>query len=269
MTDEADLVALAASLAKASGRLLVEANATRRSRAELAGSARRKTSTTDLATAADRASERLIVDRLRALRPDDAILGEEGSESSGTSGLTWIIDPIDGTTNFVYAFPAWTVSIGVTDEKGTVAGAVYDAPRDELFTASRGGGASCNGRPIGPLAPPRLSEALIGTGFSYSADVRRDQARLLTTLLPRVRDIRRAGAASLDLCYVGAGRLDGFYEAALRPWDRAAGLLVATEAGAAYADVGGVVPGHDTLVVAAPALLESLRKLLSGAAHKR
>ena len=269
MSDDSDLRSLASELAKASGKLLIEASATRRSRAELIGAARKKSSATDLATAADRASERLIVDRLRAVRPDDAIMGEEGSENSGTSGLTWIIDPIDGTTNFVYAFPAWTVSIGVADDEGTVAGAVYDATRGELFTAARGKGAFLNGRPLGPLAPPRLEESLIGTGFSYSSDLRRHQASLLLTLLPRVRDIRRAGAASLDLCYVGAGRLDGFYEAALRPWDRAAGLLVAAEAGAQYADLKRIVPGSETLVVAAPSLLSPLRKLLIEAATGR
>jgi myo-inositol-1(or 4)-monophosphatase len=266
MTETKELVSLAAELAKVSGRLLFDSVGRRKSPGELAGRAGRKTSATDLVTAADRASERLIVDRLHALRPEDGILGEEGSKRRGKSGLTWIIDPIDGTTNFVYAFPAWSVSVAVADKKGALAGAVYDAVAGEMFTAGRKEGAYLNGKRLGKLNSPSLAESLIGTGFSYSAEIRLAQAKLLPKVLPNVRDIRRAGAASLDLCYVGAGRLDGYYEAMLQPWDRAAGLLVATESGAASSDVEGLVPGHSTLVVAQPTLIDPLVELLTTAA---
>jgi myo-inositol-1(or 4)-monophosphatase len=268
-SEPAALVALAGRLARESGRLLVEASRHRQARLTLGDTARRKSSTTDLATEADRASERLIVGGIKLARPDDAVLGEEGSDHAGSSGLTWFVDPIDGTTNFVYGFGSWTVSIGVADGAGMLAGAVYDPLRDEMFTAARGCGAALDGHPLGPLAAPPLAESLIGTGFSYSAEDRRAQARLLPIVLPRVRDIRRAGAASLDLCYVGAGRLNGFYEAGLHPWDRAAGLLVATEAGARYCDVDDLVPNRSTLVVAPPGLLGELHALLVEAAARR
>lgn len=264
-----ELAELAARLCRESGHALTAAGRHRRARMALVDSARRKSSATDLATEADRASERLIVDGIKKARPDDAVLGEEGSDHAGTSGLTWIVDPLDGTTNFVYGFGSWSVSIGVADAAGTLAGAVYDPLRDEMFAAARGEGASLNGRPLGELIATPLAESLIGTGFSYSAEDRRGQARLIPVVLPRVRDIRRAGAASLDLCYVGAGRLNGYYEAGLHPWDRAAGLLVATEAGASYDDVEDLVPNRSTLVVAPPELLEELRALLIEAAERR
>ncbi len=265
----AALVALAGRLARESGYLLVEASRHRQARLTLGDTARRKSSTTDLATEADRASERLIVGGIKLARPDDAVLGEEGSDHAGSSGLTWFVDPIDGTTNFVYGFGSWTVSIGVADGAGMLAGAVYDPLRDEMFTAARGCGAALDGHPLGPLAAPPLAESLIGTGFSYSAENRHAQARLLPIVLPRVRDIRRAGAASLDLCYVGAGRLNGYYEAGLHPWDRAAGLLVATEAGARYCDVDDLVPNRSTLVLAPPGLLAELHALLVEVAAPR
>jgi myo-inositol-1(or 4)-monophosphatase len=266
--DPAALVELAERLAREAGRLLVETSRHRRARTALVDTAARKSSSTDLATKADRASERLIVSGLKQTRPDDAILGEEGSDHAGTSGLTWIIDPVDGTTNFVYGFPSWSVSIGVADATGSLAGAVYDPLRDEMFTAARGHGAALDGRQLGSLVAPPLAESLIGTGFGYAAEDRRGQARLLPVLLPRVRDIRRAGAASLDLCYVAAGRLNGYYEAGLHPWDRAAGLLVATEAGAQFRDLDDLVPNWSTLVVAPPALLTELCALLVEAAAR-
>ncbi|MGD0742762.1 MAG: inositol monophosphatase family protein [Acidimicrobiales bacterium] len=266
--EPSDLAELAARLAREAGHLLIEAGRHSHDRAALADSASRKSSATDLATEADRASERLIVGGISRARPDDAVLGEEGGEHAGSSGLTWIIDPIDGTTNFVYGFGSWAVSIGVADEAGPLAGAVYDPLRDEMFTAARGCAARLGDRVLGPLAAPPLAESLVGTGFSYAEENRRGQARLLPVVLPRVRDIRRAGAASLDLCYVAAGRLNAFYEAGLHPWDRAAGLLVATEAGADYRDVDGLDPGRSTLVVAPPGLLDELLALLVEAAAR-
>jgi myo-inositol-1(or 4)-monophosphatase len=268
-SDPAELLELATRLARESGQLLVEASRHRPDRLALVDTARRKSSTTDLATEADRASEHLIVGGIKKARPADGLLGEEGSEHEGTSGLTWIIDPIDGTTNFVYGFGTWAVSIGVADDRGALAGAVYDPLRGEMFTAVRGAGSFLDGRRLGPVDAVALGESLIGTGFSYAAANRRNQARLLPVVLPRVRDIRRAGAAALDLCYVGAERLNGYYESGLRPWDRAAGLLVATEAGAGFRDVEGLDPRRSTLVVAPPGLLEELLALLMEAAARR
>ena len=246
---------------------MLQSNRERRQRSELIGDATRKSSATDLATASDRASERFIVGQLRALRPNDAILGEEGSDDSGTSGLTWLVDPIDGTTNFVYDFPAWTVSIAVADDEGAIAGAVYEPVRDECFVAMRGGGSALNGRALGPLSPPPLAEALVATGFSYSSERRVRQALLLPLVLREVRDIRRAGSASLDCCYVAAGRVDAFYETALKPWDSAAGELVAREAGAASQIVDGIIGDETTLVVAPEPLLGALVDLLIEAAQ--
>ena len=176
MTGTDELAVIARSVAIGAGRLVLQSNRERRQRSELIGDATRKSSATDLATASDRASERFIVGQLRALRPNDAILGEEGSDDSGTSGLTWLVDPIDGTTNFVYDFPAWTVSIAVADDEGAIAGAVYEPVRDECFVAMRGGGSALNGRALGPLSPPPLAEALVATGFSYSSERRVRQA---------------------------------------------------------------------------------------------
>jgi myo-inositol-1(or 4)-monophosphatase len=266
MTGIEELAAIARSVAVGAGKLVLQADRQRPSRPQLVEDATRKSSLTDLATESDRASERFIVEQLRALRPNDGILGEEGSHDPGSTGMTWLVDPIDGTTNFVYGFPDWTVSIAVADDDGAIAGAVYEPVRDECFVAQREGGSTLNGRPLGPLFAPPLAEALIGTGFSYSPEVRVRQAQLLPIILGEVRDIRRAGAASLDLCYVATGRLDGYYEAMLKPWDRAAGLLVATEAGASFADLRELIPGQTTLVVAPGGLLSELERLLTDAA---
>lgn len=267
MTGKEELAAIARSVALGAGRLVLQTGRRRPSRAALVEDATRKSSATDLATKSDRAAERFIVEQLRALRPNDGILGEEGSRDAGTSGMTWLVDPIDGTTNFVYDFPAWTVSIAVADENGAIAGAVYEPVRDECFVAARGGGSTLNGVGLGPLAPPPLAEALVATGFSYEAEQRVRQARLLPLVLGEVRDIRRAGSASLDCCYVAAARVDAFYEAALKPWDSAAGELVAREAGAASRIVEGVVDDASTLVVAPAPLLDALVDLLMRAAR--
>ena len=258
------LLDLARSLAERAGALLVEAGGDGRGR-DLGAAATRKSSRTDLATDADRASEELLRAGILAERPDDAILGEEGGRSAGRSGLTWVIDPLDGTTNFVYGFPAWAVSIAVADADGSVAGVVHDPVRAETFEATRGGGARLNGSHLALPSPPPLGEALVATGFGYDPGRRRRQAALLPAVLPAVRDIRRAGSAALDLCWVAAGRVDAFYEAGLQPWDLAAGLLVAAEAGAAHREVAGPVD-VPILAVAAPELLGQLVGLLATAA---
>ena len=192
-----------------------------------------KTTDTDLVSDADRAAEKLIVELIAAAFPGDGIVGEEGASTGGTSGRRWIVDPLDGTTNFVYGFDAFCVSVGVEDEEGPLAGCVHDPVRQETYSAVRGGGADLNGLQMTPAPTEELGRALVGTGFSYRADQREWQASVVSHLLPRVRDIRRVGSAALDLCWVAAGRLDAHVERGLALWDHAAGALIAEEAGAA------------------------------------
>ncbi len=217
-----------------------------------------KSTPTDPVTEFDRAAEALIVDTLRVARPDDSIVGEEGAEHAGTSGLEWHIDPIDGTANFVYDLPAWCTSVAVVDEHGPLAGAVYVPVTDELFSAARGDGATRNGEPIRCSSASHLSMALIGTGFNYSPTIRELQARRLAALLPQVRDVRRFGSAALDLCMVACGRLDAYFEEHLNSWDLAAGVLIASEAGAVTSNFRGGPAGSDATVATAPGLRASL-----------
>jgi myo-inositol-1(or 4)-monophosphatase len=264
-----ELARLAEDTARRAGAFIVQAGAKGRDRALLKKDARTKSSLTDLATEADRMSEELIVQELLGARPDDAIFGEEGGSHAGTSGLTWVIDPVDGTTNFVYDFASFAVSIAAVHEDTALVGVVHDPMKDETFVATKGGGAKLNGRDIERvgIAPP-LSQSLIGTGFGYSSAQRLEQAALLPTVLPAVRDIRRAGSAALDLCYVAIGRLDAYYEAGLKAWDRAAGLLVATESGLGYADLAELIASANTLVVGPAGLLDELCALLEYAKSK-
>jgi myo-inositol-1(or 4)-monophosphatase len=224
-----------------------------------------KTSGTDMVTEMDRASEALIVERLLAARPDDAILAEEGSARDGTSGVRWVIDPLDGTTNYLYGHPTYSVSIAAEVDGEVVAGVVGDPSLGEYFTATKGGGAFLNGRPVTHSGKDDLSTALVGTGFAYVRALRARQAEVLVAVLPAVRDIRRAGAASLDLCWVGCGRLDGYYEVSLQPWDVAAGILIAAEAGALVSGVDGGPPSAASVLAAAPAVAPALLRLLAGA----
>ncbi len=180
---------------------------------------------------ADRDAEAAIVDMLRSERPDDGILGEEDASREGFSGRRWVIDPLDGTTNYLYGFPAWVVSVAVEDSDGGLAGVVFDPVRDELFAAARGVGLLVNGERTSVRDPVATERALVATGFSYESADRVDQAAVVSRVLPRVRDIRRAGAAAFDLALLAAGRLDGYYERGLKPWDWAAGRLLVTEAG--------------------------------------
>ena len=226
-----------------------------------------KTSTTDMVTDMDRASEALIVKGLAAARPDDAVLGEEGASRPGTSGVRWVIDPLDGTTNYMYGHVGYAVSIAAEVHGRAVVGVVADASRDELFTATAGGGARRDGEPITVSGATDLSSALVATGFSYLPERRARQALLLRTLLPAVRDLRRVGAASLDLCSVACGRVDGYYEVGLQPWDLAAGALVAAEAGAAVEGLEGPVPDSGSVLAATPGLVGPLRDLLRAGAE--
>jgi myo-inositol-1(or 4)-monophosphatase len=255
--DPASLLALAVELATAAGRLAADGR-----RAGLRH-VKTKSSATDMVTEFDGAAERLIAAGIAAARPDDGIVGEEGSASTGTSGVAWYVDPIDGTTNYLYGIPQWGVSIGVADAHGMAAGVVVAPDLGETFTATRGGGAFLNGEPIAAGALDDLGRALVGTGFSYAAARRAAQGAAAAALLPHVRDIRRFGSASLDLCAVACGRLDVYYETGLNSWDMAAGDLIAREAGAATGDFTGGPARPEQLLACAPGLLAPLRRLLA------
>ncbi len=267
--DRSDLLELAQEAAEAAGKLL-------RARLEsvaggvlLATGASSKSSPTDLVTEVDRASEALIVGSLLRARPDDGILGEEGSSRKGSTGVTWIIDPLDGTINYLYGIEEFAVSIAASLGGRNIVGAVHNPMSGEMFAACEGEGATLNGHELKlrPSGRP-LAEALVGTGFAYRAEDRADQARVLATILPHVRDIRRRGSASIDICGVAAGRFDAFYEAWLKPWDFAAGDVIVREAGATITEIEGLVDGSSTVVVAAPGLEGPLVELLeSTAAH--
>jgi myo-inositol-1(or 4)-monophosphatase len=222
-----------------------------------------KTTGTDMVTEMDRASEALITERLLGMRPDDGLLGEEGADRTGTSGVRWVIDPLDGTTNYLYGFPGFNVSIAAEMDGEAVVGVVFDVVRQELFSAVRGRGATRDGVPIRTSSASELGHALVGTGFSYEPERRRRQAQVLVDLLPKVRDIRRQGAAALDLCSVACGRLDAYYERGLAPWDLAAGGLIAAEAGAVVTDFGGDAPLPGAVVAAAPGVATALLDLLA------
>ncbi len=222
-----------------------------------------KSSSTDLVTEYDRASERLLFDLLLASRPDDGIVGEEGTDHQGTSGITWVLDPLDGTTNYVYGHPGFGVSVAAElASVGVIAGAVADPMHRRIFHASIGSGAFCNGEPVRCSSVAEVGQALVATGFSYDANRRRRQAQVLVSVLPAVRDVRRMGAAAVDLCAVACGQVDGFYERGLQPWDYAAGALIATEAGAIVADLDGGPTSSQFTLAASPAIFEDLRALL-------
>lgn len=221
-----------------------------------------KSTTTDMVTEFDRASELFVVEGLSRQRPDDAIVGEEGTAHTGTSGITWYVDPIDGTTNFLYDLPCWAVSIGATDELGSLAGAVYVPALDEMFTAVRGGGAYLNGSPICCNTTTDLSQALVGTGFSYSPAQRTVQAQRVSQVIHLVRDIRRFGAAAIDLCYVACGRLDAYFEENLLMWDIVAGELIAREAGCRSGNFHGQAVTPAQVLTTVPAIFDDLAQLI-------
>ena len=241
-----ELLDLAIGAAKAAGELLN----TRPAVFEIS----QKSSAVDFATQMDIASEKLIVERILAARPDDGIIGEEGSDRASTSGYTWVIDPLDGTVNYFYGMPGWNVSIAVKDGDGVVAAAVYAPSINSLWTATRGGGAFLNGLAISCNDSITLDRALIGTGFSYDLGKRQEQASLVARLIPLIRDLRRNGAAAVDLCSIAMGALDGYYEIGLKEWDLAAGGLIASEAGAIISGRAGGPAGEEMVIAAGPAL---------------
>ncbi len=277
MSEPESLLDVAVEAARMAGALLIE-RARRGGEREISS----KSTPTDLVSEADLASERAIRELLAERRPHDGFVGEEGGREGGSSGLSWVVDPLDGTINFLFGIPQWCVSVAVRDEHATLAGAVYDPNRDELFTALR------DGRPrlIGPAGAVELSgrsaaeatgeggerpggdaelaTAMVATGFAYDALVRAAQARTIERLLPRVRDIRRAGSAALDLCWTAAGRYDAYFERSVKQWDIAAGALICEGAGLEVLEL----PVHEQLpwgiLVARPALAGPLLELVRG-----
>ncbi|GAC1525631.1 MAG: inositol monophosphatase family protein [Thermoleophilaceae bacterium] len=218
-----------------------------------------KSSATDTVSNADRAAEAAIEEILLRERPNDGLLGEEGAGSESASGRRWVVDPLDGTTNYLYGLPAWCVSVALEDAEGGLVGVVHDPVRAETFSAYRGGGARLDGTAISVRDHDELATALVATGFGYESDVRAAQAEKLLHVLPKVRDIRRGGAAALDLAWVAAGRLDGYFERGLKPWDWGAGRLLIGEAGGRVRDLDGEPAG---LVAAGPRLVDALTALV-------
>jgi myo-inositol-1(or 4)-monophosphatase len=222
-----------------------------------------KSSPTDLVSEADHAAERLIRERLASARPGDGFLGEEGGDAEGSSGLRWVVDPLDGTINFLFGIPQWAVSIACEDSEGTLAGVIYDPMRDELWTAERDGPALLDGREIHGSERSDLATTLVATGFGYDAAVREYQAGIVAELLPQVRDIRRFGSAALDLAWTAAGRYDAFYERGLNAWDLAAGELLCRRAGLAVRVLEPAPPAAGGLLVAPASLIEPLATIVA------
>lgn len=256
MTD--DLLDLAVAIARDAGRTAREYQQSLGSR--VAGT---KSSPTDVVTAADTAVERQIREAVGAARPTDAIVGEEGADAQGTSGLRWVVDPIDGTVNYLYGRTTYAVSIAVEDDAGGLVAVVHAPTSGETWTARRGSGAWLDDRPITTTSQTRLDRALVATGFGYRAERRARQAEIAQAVLPAIRDIRRAGAASVDLCDVACGRLDAFYEQGLQPWDLAAGRLIVTEAGGIVSGLAGREPDEAMVVAAGRGLHPALADLLT------
>jgi myo-inositol-1(or 4)-monophosphatase len=260
--EAAELAALASSVAQEAGALLL-------TRHGQAGVVHTKSSPTDVVTEMDRAAEDLIRDRLLTARPGDTVLGEEGGQIGAGDGVRWVVDPLDGTVNYLYGLPDWAVSIGAEVGGVIVAGAVSVPLRRCLFTAVCGGGAwleygwQPGRRRLACNSPVTLPAALIATGFGYQADQRAGQGRVVASVLPRVRDVRRSGSAATDLCSVAAGNVDGYYEQGLHYWDLAAGALIAREAGAVTGGLRGEPAGSAMTIAASPGLFAELHDLLA------
>jgi myo-inositol-1(or 4)-monophosphatase len=254
--------------------LALEASAFVGKRARRDISVATKSTITDLVTDVDQAVESLIIQRITAERPGEAIVGEEGPSADAVlrridAGLTasesricWHIDPIDGTTNFVYGYPAYAISIGVEVEGERVVGVVHNLASGETFTAARGRGAFLDGKPIHVSGKSELATTLLGTGFAYDPEYRSRQGAVLARLLGHVRDVRRSGSAALDLCSVACGRLDAYYEQPLAPWDYSAGDVIVREAGGVTGSIGGGPIARGSVLATSPGLMEPLLALL-------
>jgi len=257
-----DLLSIARRVAIQAGELA------RQRRSEGVEVADRKSSPVDIVTEADRETERLIRSLLAEARPDDGFFGEESDASSSSSGLHWIVDPIDGTVNFLYGIPHYAVSIAAVEGEPdpltwrALAACVVNPASGEVYTATEGGGAYLGDTRLEVAPAVELAQALIGTGFAYDSGMRGRQGAAVAQLLPLVRDIRRMGTASLDLCAVASGRLNAYFERTLSPWDHAAGALIAREAGARVSGLNGAAPSRDFIIAAAPSLADALEATL-------
>ena len=224
-----------------------------------------KSTATDVVTEVDREAERVVVDVILASRPDDAILAEEATQVSGRTGVRWIVDPLDGTTNYIYRYPAFGVSIGVEVDGELAGGVVHDTARDRVYTGIVGAGAACNGAPIRVRDHADLATALTGTGFQPQPERRARQGEVLARVLPRVRDVRRGGSAAIDLCCVASGQLEAFYEAGLAEWDMAAGTAIVRAAGGVVRVFPKPAPPAPLIVAAGPRLVDALEQVLRDA----
>ena len=224
MDEKSQLLDLALCIARQAGDLLMNRPAS--------WNLTSKSSALDIATQMDHASEKLIVAAILASRPNDGIIGEEGANHKSSSGFTWVIDPVDGTVNYFYGLPGWNISIAVKDEQGVLAGVVHAPSISSTWYAARGSGAFLNNIKIQCNDPVSLERALLATGFAYEVSNRTHQIEMVDRLIPKIRDIRRMGAAATDLCFVASGMIDGYFETGLMEWDLAAGSLIAQEAGA-------------------------------------
>ena len=222
--DPSHLLNLALHIAKKAGDLLVDRPAS--------WDLTVKSTAIDIATQMDLASEKLIVESILSARPDDGIIGEEGTSRASKSGITWVIDPVDGTVNYFYGLPGWAISIAAKDENGTLVGVVHSPTVNSTWHASKGGGAFLNDVQIACNDPVELNRALISTGFAYDVRDRVEQLTIVNALLPQIRDMRRIGSAAADICHVATGLVDGYCETGLHEWDLAAAELIAREAGA-------------------------------------
>jgi myo-inositol-1(or 4)-monophosphatase len=263
MNEVESLHDVAVKLAREAGELIV----TRRAgHIEVAST---KSSDVDVVTAVDKESEEFLYTRLRELRPGDGFLGEEGQVEESTTGVTWVVDPIDGTVNFLYNIPHYAVSIAaVTGEPSpgswqVEAGAVFNPATGELFHAARGEGAFLGERRLEIGPPPPMNLALLATGFAYSTAMRKEQVRILSQLIGEVRDIRRMGTASLDFAAVAAGRVDVYFERTLSPWDHAAGELMVTEAGGIITGIRDLPQGREGIFAGHPTLVTQLKARIS------
>ena len=222
-----------------------------------------KSSQTDIVTQMDQGSEALLVSTILAERPDDAILGEEGGSRNGTTGVTWVIDPLDGTVNYLYGFPSWAVSVGVLIDDRPTVGVVHAPALGTVWRGIADDFAEANGRPIRCGRVTEVSAALVATGFGYDAAVRAVQGVQVAALLPQIRDIRRAGAAAVDMCWVAQGVVDAYFERGTHLWDRAGAMAICSGAGARVGGLLGDEPASNAMTVAAnPALFEALRATL-------
>lgn len=256
-TDPFALADLAEALAR-------DAGATLRERPRDLGT-EAKSTPTDAVTVMDRRAERVIVEGLAAARPNDRVVAEESGDNDRDAEVTWYVDPLDGTVNYLYGLPQFAVSIAAAIDGDVVAGVVYDVSRDEMYRATRGGGATRDRQPLRCTTQTDPAFALVATGFAYSAATRTAQADVVRALLPQVRDIRRLGSAALDLCAVAAGRVDAYYEVGMHVWDWAAGALIAREAGARVDGLDGRPAGAGTMLAANPELFDALHPLLAEA----